>query len=238
MELEDEPVGGGPGDINRDERRHDHRAASRSRRPAHDAWRRQTSAVSAASTSQPPPTLVAPGVEAQPRGAGFSGEGAAAGAEATEGTTGVSEVCEGRDRTGAGGTLARAKVAQAQPDGYSVLLAGLGTATSVTLYRNLTFNPVDSFDTVGLIARVPMVLVGRKDLPVKDVGELVKYITEINPLRMGKYLPGVRIPIVDEETMFTDAGRADAAVLFAWNYADEIVPRLRERGFAGEIIAP
>ena len=79
--------------------------------------------------------------------------------------------------TGAGGTLARAKVAQAQPDGYNVLLAGLGTATSVTLYRKLTFNPVESFDTVGLIARVPMVLVGRKDLPVKDVGELVKYIT-------------------------------------------------------------
>lgn len=79
--------------------------------------------------------------------------------------------------TGAGGTLARAKVAQAQPDGYNVLLAGLGTATSVTLYRKLTFNPVESFDTVGLIARVPMVLVGRKDLPVKDIGELVKYIT-------------------------------------------------------------
>ena len=68
--------------------------------------------------------------------------------------------------------------------------------------------------------------------------EMIDYITEVNPLRTGKYLPGVRIPIVDEERMFDDARPADAAVLFAWNYHDEIVPRLRQRGFAGEIILP
>lgn len=68
--------------------------------------------------------------------------------------------------------------------------------------------------------------------------EMIDYITEVNPLRMGKYLPGVRIPIVDEERMFDDPLPADAAVLFAWNYQDEIVPRLRKRGFAGEIILP
>ncbi|MEJ7761105.1 MAG: class I SAM-dependent methyltransferase [Gemmatimonadaceae bacterium] len=68
--------------------------------------------------------------------------------------------------------------------------------------------------------------------------EMIDYITEVNPLRMGRYLPGVHIPIVDEEHMFKDSRPADAAVLFAWNYHDEIVPRLRQRGFAGEIILP
>jgi hypothetical protein len=68
--------------------------------------------------------------------------------------------------------------------------------------------------------------------------ELIEYITEVNPLRVGKYLPGVRIPIVDEERMFTEERPADAAVLFAWNYHDEIAPRLRERGYSGEIILP
>jgi hypothetical protein len=48
----------------------------------------------------------------------------------------------------------------------------------------------------------------------------------------------VRIPIIDEERMFDDPSPADAAVLFAWNYKDEIVPRLRARGFGGEIILP
>jgi len=68
--------------------------------------------------------------------------------------------------------------------------------------------------------------------------DLISYITEINPLRMGMYLPGVHIPIVDEEYMFEDPHPADAAVLFAWNFYDEAVPKLRQRGFKGEIILP
>jgi hypothetical protein len=66
----------------------------------------------------------------------------------------------------------------------------------------------------------------------------VEYVTEVNPLRMGKYLPGVHIPIVDEERMFTDPRPADAGILFAWNYRDEIEPKLRARGFQGEIVCP
>jgi hypothetical protein len=68
--------------------------------------------------------------------------------------------------------------------------------------------------------------------------DLVEYVTEVNPLRMGKYLPGVHIPIVDEERMFTDERPADAGILFAWNYRDEIEPKLRARGFQGEIVCP
>ncbi len=68
--------------------------------------------------------------------------------------------------------------------------------------------------------------------------EVIDYITEINPLRVGKYLPGAHIPIVDEELMFTDPRPADAAILFAWNYYDETVPKLRARGWTGEVICP
>jgi hypothetical protein len=64
----------------------------------------------------------------------------------------------------------------------------------------------------------------------------VRYITEINPLRVGKYLPGVHIPIVDEARMFEDT--PDAAILFAWNYYDEIAPKLKARGFAGQLLRP
>lgn len=68
--------------------------------------------------------------------------------------------------------------------------------------------------------------------------ELIDYITEVNALRVGTFLPGMHIPIVDEEHMFADPRPADAAVLFAWNYHDEVVPKLRQRGFAGDIILP
>jgi SAM-dependent methyltransferase len=66
--------------------------------------------------------------------------------------------------------------------------------------------------------------------------EHLRYITEINPLRVGKYLPGVHIPIVEEERMFAD--KPDAAVLFAWNYYDEIAPKLKRRGFTGQLLRP
>ncbi|MCA1554425.1 MAG: class I SAM-dependent methyltransferase [Chloroflexi bacterium] len=68
--------------------------------------------------------------------------------------------------------------------------------------------------------------------------ERVEYITDVNPLRYGKYLPGVRIPIVHEDAMFTDARPADAGILFAWNYYDEVVPKLRARGWQGEVLLP
>jgi len=69
-------------------------------------------------------------------------------------------------------------------------------------------------------------------------GALISYITEVNPLRIGMYLPGAHIPIVDEEIMFQDERPPDAAVLFAWNYHDEIMPKLRARGFHGEVVLP
>lgn len=68
--------------------------------------------------------------------------------------------------------------------------------------------------------------------------DLVDYITEVNPLRIGTYLPGVHIPIVNENFMFEDPQPADAAILFAWNYADEIVPKLQKRGFKGKFLQP
>ena len=55
---------------------------------------------------------------------------------------------------------------------------------------------------------------------------------------MGRYLPGAHIPIVDEQWMFDDPQPADAAILFSWNYYDEIMPKLRAKGFAGEIVRP
>jgi len=68
--------------------------------------------------------------------------------------------------------------------------------------------------------------------------DMIDYITEINPLRVGKHLPGVHIPIVDEQWMFDDPEPATAALLFAWNYYDEVVPKLRAKGWHGELIEP
>ncbi len=78
--------------------------------------------------------------------------------------------------TGAGGTLASARLAQSKPDGYTMLLHHMGIATSATLYRNLSYDPQTAFDYVGEVTTVPMLLVARPDYPAKDFAELLATI--------------------------------------------------------------
>jgi tripartite-type tricarboxylate transporter receptor subunit TctC len=77
---------------------------------------------------------------------------------------------------GAGGTIGAAKGASASPDGYTITLTHIGQATSVTLYRKLSYDPVGAFDTIGMIGEVPMTIIGRKDLPPGDARELISFI--------------------------------------------------------------
>jgi tripartite-type tricarboxylate transporter receptor subunit TctC len=77
---------------------------------------------------------------------------------------------------GAGGTLGAARVAKAEPDGYTLLLHHIGMATSATLYRKLPFNALEDFEYIGLVTDVPMVLVARKDLEPADLKQLIDYV--------------------------------------------------------------
>ena len=61
---------------------------------------------------------------------------------------------------GAGGTLGAARVAKAEPDGYTLLLHHIGMATSATLYRKLPYDPLNGFEYIGLVTEVPMTIVG------------------------------------------------------------------------------
>lgn len=81
---------------------------------------------------------------------------------------------------GAGGTIGAARVAKADPDGYTLLLHHIGQATSATLYRKLSYNAKTDFAPVGLVTDVPMTIVARKDFPAKDLKELVAYV-KANP---------------------------------------------------------
>lgn len=77
---------------------------------------------------------------------------------------------------GAGGTLGAARVAKAVPDGYTLLLYHIGMSTSATLYRNLSYKPLEDFEYLGLINEVPMTLIGRSTLPANSYPELVKWL--------------------------------------------------------------
>ncbi len=77
--------------------------------------------------------------------------------------------------TGAGGTVAAGQVANAEADGYTVLMHHIGMSTAPTLYANLPYDPVEGFEQVGLVTEVPMTIIGRKDLEPTTLQELVDY---------------------------------------------------------------
>jgi tripartite-type tricarboxylate transporter receptor subunit TctC len=80
------------------------------------------------------------------------------------------------NKLGAGGTLAAGFVAKAAPDGYTFLIHHNGMSTAPALYRKLAFNPLTDFEYVGQVVDVPMTLLGRKDLPAKNLQELMAYV--------------------------------------------------------------
>ncbi|MGG5820549.1 Bug family tripartite tricarboxylate transporter substrate binding protein [Falsiroseomonas sp. HW251] len=64
------------------------------------------------------------------------------------------------NRGGAGGTLGSEVVARAAPDGYTLMMGHIGTlAVNPSLYRNLSFDTVTSFQPIVLVAIVPNILV-------------------------------------------------------------------------------
>lgn len=78
---------------------------------------------------------------------------------------------------GAGGTVGVTRVMKAAPDGYTILMGNLGTqAASVGLYQNLAYDPRTDFQPIMNAAATPMLVVAKKDLPVKDFKEFIAYV--------------------------------------------------------------
>jgi hypothetical protein len=85
---------------------------------------------------------------------------------------------------------------------------------------------------IGATARATTVI-NYCGLDVEDI----EYVCEVSGSdKIGRYIPGTRIPVVDEARLFEDQPRR--AVLFSWHLAGLIEPKLRERGFLGELVKP
>ncbi|WP_398470911.1 tripartite tricarboxylate transporter substrate-binding protein [Tardiphaga sp.] len=78
--------------------------------------------------------------------------------------------------TGAGGSIGSAKVAASAPDGYNLLLIHISHATNPALYPKLKFDPIKDYEPIGLAVDLPSVFVARKDLPAKNLEELIAWM--------------------------------------------------------------
>ncbi len=54
--------------------------------------------------------------------------------------------------------------------------------------------------------------------------------------KIGKYMPGTLIPVLEESVLFQD--QPEYALLLSWHIADELMPKLKQKGFKGKFIIP
>jgi tripartite-type tricarboxylate transporter receptor subunit TctC len=91
---------------------------------------------------------------------------------------------------GAGGTIAAAKAARAEPDGYTILLHQDALAAAMALYPNHTFDAEKDFAPIGLVNTTAITLAGRPSLPANDFDGLVGWMKQPGQtIRVGH--PGV-----------------------------------------------
>ncbi len=77
---------------------------------------------------------------------------------------------------GAGGMTGSKRVADAKPDGYTMILGSVGThAQNQTLYKHPLYNVVTDFTPVAYLAVTPIAIITRPDLPVNNFKEFIAY---------------------------------------------------------------
>ena len=80
------------------------------------------------------------------------------------------------NKPGQGGSIALGQVAHAAPDGTTMVLAPLASLViNPHLYKNVAYDSLKSFEPVGRVADLPLVLVVNPSLPVKTLPELIAY---------------------------------------------------------------
>jgi tripartite-type tricarboxylate transporter receptor subunit TctC len=82
---------------------------------------------------------------------------------------------------GASGNIGNARVSRAAPDGYTLLMSYSGYhVANPHLFKNITWDPINGFDPIGLAVKAPHVIMCAKKLPVRTLAEFLAY-AKTNP---------------------------------------------------------
>jgi len=84
------------------------------------------------------------------------------------------------NRAGAGSTIATASVAQAAPDGYTILLASPAHTINATLYKKLPYDTETAFAAVAKLSAAPLILLMPASAQTQSVSELIA-LAKANP---------------------------------------------------------
>lgn len=77
------------------------------------------------------------------------------------------------NRGGQGGVLGTEVLAKAAPDGYTIAISSAGALAISPTMEKVAYDPLKDLQAVTLVAKVPEMLVVAKDVPAKNMAELV-----------------------------------------------------------------
>lgn len=78
------------------------------------------------------------------------------------------------NKAGAGTMVGAAFVANAPADGYTLLISSGSTFTvNPALNAKLPYDPVKSYEPIGMVARVPLILLANREVPVGNLRQLI-----------------------------------------------------------------
>lgn len=77
------------------------------------------------------------------------------------------------NRPGAGGHIGGKFVADAPPDGYTLMLGSIGLHATYGVYKKLPYNPATEFKVLTVLAEMPHVIVANPALPASNVRDFV-----------------------------------------------------------------
>ena len=81
-------------------------------------------------------------------------------------------------RPGAGGTIATAAIAKAEPDGYTIMMINDNHALNPSVFKNIPYDSVKDFAPIGFVGSTPLVFAAHPSVAAKDVGSFVALAKE------------------------------------------------------------
>ena len=82
------------------------------------------------------------------------------------------------NKPGANSNIGNNFVAQARPDGYTLLVSSIGLAANTALYKKLTYDPLTDLIPVSLVSTAPVGLFINKSVPADNLKEFIAYLKE------------------------------------------------------------